>query len=97
MCKRFQDSPPAEPGNRARDHDDADHANYRGDPTDRRFRHLLHVRDRARSRCYFQVLMADGLDHWGRYVDELVRVDGEWRFARRRVSVDGRRADSPFR
>jgi ketosteroid isomerase-like protein len=52
--------------------------------------------DRATSRCYFQVLMAAGLDHWGRYVDEFVRVDGEWRIARRRVSVDGRRPDSPF-
>src|SRR4051812_22230114 len=24
----------------------------------------------ARGRCYFQVLTATGLDHWGRYVDE---------------------------
>jgi hypothetical protein len=52
--------------------------------------------DRARGRCYYQVLTSDGLDHWGRYVDELVRIDGAWRFARRRVSVDGRRPGSPF-
>lgn len=52
--------------------------------------------EHATSRCYFQVLMPEGLDHWGRYVDEYVRVDGEWRFARRRVNVDGRRPGSPF-
>jgi ketosteroid isomerase-like protein len=52
--------------------------------------------DRAASRCYFQVLMPSGLDHWGRYVDDFVQVDGQWRIARRRVSVDGRRPDSPF-
>ena len=52
--------------------------------------------DHATSRCYFQVLMPEGLDHWGRYVDEYVRVAGEWRFARRRVNVDGRRPGSPF-
>ena len=42
------------------------------------------------------VLTDRGLDHWGRYVDEFIRVDGEWRIAHRRVSVDGRRPDSPF-
>ena len=52
--------------------------------------------DRARSRCYFQVLMPHGLDHWGRYVDELVRIDGAWLFAHRRVTVDGRVDTSPF-
>lgn len=44
----------------------------------------------ARSRCYFEVLMTHGLDHWGRYLDEFAAVDGHWRFARRRVLVDGR-------
>jgi ketosteroid isomerase-like protein len=52
--------------------------------------------DHATSRCYFQVLMSEGLDHWGRYVDDFRRVEGRWRFARRRVSVDGRRPGSPF-
>jgi ketosteroid isomerase-like protein len=45
--------------------------------------------DRGTSRCYFQVLTAAGLDHWGRYRDELVRVDGRWLFSRREVRVDG--------
>lgn len=45
-------------------------------------------RDRARGRAYFQVLMAHGLDHWGRYVDEYVLVGGRWLFAHRRVAVD---------
>jgi len=46
--------------------------------------------DRARSRCYYQVLMAHGLDHWGRYIDSYRTVDGKWRFAHRKVTVDGR-------
>ena len=45
--------------------------------------------DRATSRCYFQVLTSSGLDHWGRYRDELARVDGRWLFTRREVRVDG--------
>jgi hypothetical protein len=40
--------------------------------------------------CYFQVLSAAGLDHWGRYVDAYRREGGCWRFAARRVEVDGR-------
>jgi ketosteroid isomerase-like protein len=52
--------------------------------------------DHATSRCSFQVLMPEGLDHWGRYVDDFRRVDGRWRCARRRVSIDGRRAGSLF-
>jgi hypothetical protein len=43
----------------------------------------------ARSRCYYHVLMAHGLDHWGRYIDEFGVVDGEWKFTRRRVTTDG--------
>lgn len=38
---------------------------------------------------YFLVMAASGPDHWGRYRDELVRVDGAWRLRRRRVHVDG--------
>jgi hypothetical protein len=50
----------------------------------------------ARGRCYYQVLMAHGLDHWGRYLDEYVRIDGRWYFQSRRVTMDGRAANSPF-
>jgi ketosteroid isomerase-like protein len=49
----------------------------------------VHSETAASSRCYFQVLMAHGLDHWGRYLDEFRVADGRWRFARRRVVVDG--------
>lgn len=47
----------------------------------------------ARARSYYQVLTADGLDHWGRYADELAALDGSWMFARRRVRLDGMRPD----
>jgi uncharacterized protein (TIGR02246 family) len=43
----------------------------------------------ARSRCYFQVLLPHGLDHWGRYLDTLGLVEGRWRFTHRRVITDG--------
>jgi SnoaL-like domain len=39
-------------------------------------------------RCYFFVLTAVGLDHWGRYLDEYRVVNAEWRFGRRRVLTD---------
>jgi hypothetical protein len=42
----------------------------------------------ATGRSYFFVLTTVGLDHWGRYLDEYRVVDGEWRFARRRVLPD---------
>jgi hypothetical protein len=42
----------------------------------------------ATGRCYFFVLTAVGLDHWGRYLDEYCVVDGEWRIAQRRVLTD---------
>jgi uncharacterized protein (TIGR02246 family) len=45
--------------------------------------------EHATSRCYFQVLTAQGLDHWGRYADRYTCVDGAWRFAHRSVRVDG--------
>jgi hypothetical protein len=50
----------------------------------------------ATGRCYFFVLTAVGLDHWGRYLDEYCVVDGEWRYARRRVLVDARSPHSIF-
>ena len=43
----------------------------------------------ATGRCYFQVLTERGLDHWGRYIDTYRCVDDHWRFAQRKVSVDG--------
>lgn len=49
----------------------------------------LESADTARAHTYFTVLSAVGADHWGRYRDELVRVDGAWRFRRRVISVDG--------
>jgi uncharacterized protein (TIGR02246 family) len=43
----------------------------------------------ATSRCYYQVLMPHGLDHWGRYVDRFEQRSGRWRFVRRKVTLDG--------
>jgi hypothetical protein len=53
-------------------------------------------RDHAKARCYYAVLTDIGLDHWGRYVDEFKTVDGEWKFSRRVVTVDGRNPGSLF-
>jgi len=50
----------------------------------------------ATGRCYFFVLTSVGLDHWGRYLDEYRTVDGEWRFARRRVLTDALGPQSLF-
>jgi hypothetical protein len=50
----------------------------------------------ATGRCYFFVLTAVGLDHWGRYLDEYRVVDGEWRFAQRRVLTDALSSESIF-
>ncbi len=44
----------------------------------------------ASSRCYYQVLSARGLDHWGRYLDTYGVVEGEWKFVHRREFLDGR-------
>lgn len=52
--------------------------------------------DHAEGRCYFAVIIDNGLDHWGRYVDRYVRIGGDWKFAHRRVTVDGRAATSWF-
>ena len=56
---------------------------------------LLSERE-ARGRCYYAVLTERGLDHWGRYLDEYRVVDDRWRFARRRVTTDGRAPDTLF-
>jgi hypothetical protein len=45
--------------------------------------------DLASSVTYFQVLNTSGLQAWGRYIDELRRVDGAWRIAVREVAIDG--------
>jgi 3-phenylpropionate/cinnamic acid dioxygenase small subunit len=45
--------------------------------------------ERAAARSYFLAVTDRGLDHWGRYRDELVPTGGRWRFARRRVRTDG--------
>jgi hypothetical protein len=41
-----------------------------------------------RARSYYLVLVAHGLDHWGRYLDEFGVVDGEWRITHRRELTD---------
>lgn len=43
----------------------------------------------ATASSYFLVLTAIGVDHWGRYRDRFVCVDGKWQFAERSVRVDG--------
>ncbi|SHN17149.1 nuclear transport factor 2 family protein [Cryptosporangium aurantiacum] len=50
--------------------------------------------DVARVASYFAVLTPSGLDHWGRYRDELVPVGDRWLFRHRRVTVDAAAPDS---
>ena len=53
----------------------------------------LHVtlagRDEATGHAYFTVMTDRGVDHWGRYQDAYRPMDGHWRFASRRVRIDG--------
>lgn len=42
----------------------------------------------ARVACYFTVFTEIGLDHFGRYRDEFVPVDGDWLIRHRFVSTD---------
>lgn len=44
--------------------------------------------DHAAGRTYFVVYTDAGLDHLGFYDDDLVKLDGAWRFQRRRVRID---------
>lgn len=52
----------------------------------------------ATVRSYFAVHTDEGLDHWGRYRDDVVMdpIDGHWRFARRTVRVTGAAPGSRF-
>jgi hypothetical protein len=43
----------------------------------------------ASGAAYFFVVTERGPDHWGRYRDRYTLVDGAWRFAHRRVRLDG--------
>ena len=45
--------------------------------------------DHASGDAYFTVISDRGIDHWGRYRDAYLRVDGAWRIGSRRVRVDG--------
>lgn len=51
--------------------------------------------DHANARSYFLLVSGNGPDHWGRYRDTLVRVDGVWRFTHRRVYVEASVPGSP--
>ncbi|MFC3174388.1 nuclear transport factor 2 family protein [Novosphingobium bradum] len=44
--------------------------------------------DRAEVHSYFHVYGVAGPDHFGEYVDQFARHEGEWRLARRRIGVD---------
>lgn len=43
----------------------------------------------------FGLVGSRGLDHWGTYRDEVVTTPDGWRFARRKVKIEGHVADSP--
>jgi hypothetical protein len=44
---------------------------------------------RAQARTYYAVLSSFGLDHWGRYIDEVRVVDDEWLISKRVITTDG--------
>ena len=48
----------------------------------------------ASGSAYFFVITERGPDHWGRYRDRYVAADGGWRFAHRRVRLDGAAPES---
>lgn len=55
------------------------------------------TRDRVEVSSYFLALTNIGVDHWGRYRDVLVPVDGRWLFASREATADGFSAESLMR
>jgi hypothetical protein len=55
------------------------------------------TRDRVEVSSYFLAVTNIGVDHWGRYRDMLVPVDGRWLFTSREASADGFSADSLMR
>lgn len=48
----------------------------------------------AQVACYFTVFTEIGVDHFGRYRDVFVPVDGQWLISHRFVSTDWRAPDS---
>jgi hypothetical protein len=55
------------------------------------------TRDRVEVSSYFLALTNIGVDHWGRYRDVLVPVDGHWLFASRKAVADGFSPESLMR
>ena len=55
------------------------------------------ARDRVEVSSYFLALTNIGVDHWGRYRDVLVPVDGRWLFASREAAADGFSSESLMR
>ena len=53
--------------------------------------------DRVEVSSYFLALTNIGVDHWGRYRDVLVPVNGRWLFASREAAADGFSPDSLMR
>jgi len=49
--------------------------------------------EHAKGRCYFFVIRANGLDHWGRYLDDYEARDGRWLFSYRKVTTEGRQPE----
>jgi hypothetical protein len=52
-------------------------------------RHVEVDGDTGQAQSYFMALSDSGLDHWGRYRDTLLLVDGHWLIQRRTLKVDG--------
>jgi len=50
---------------------------------------ILETPAQARGFAYFLVVTERGPDHWGRYHDVCARTGAGWRFARRRITVEG--------